>query len=255
MRVTWIAAQIVRNQLIRNPFVRSRAQAQHDTGLQSRPGGALQVFDGLRRVVPDPLEGMRVLELGPGRDLSLALLTVAAGATSSTFDVRQYLDDTELQTLEVDHRVDPSGSLPWPNETFDLVWSWSVLEHVNDPRRLLKECRRVLRPGGSLVAFIDMETHLGGRKDPDRIYEFLRYPEWLWKLMTSNRSTCINRLRLSDWRALLADNGFRTVVEIPRFTTCGLEDMRRNAYLAALSDQDLQVGGVLVRATAPETTD
>lgn len=247
-----VVGQIARNQLIRVPFVRRRAEAQHRTGLQSRPGGAHDVFAQLRRVVPESLEGLRVLELGPGRDLGLAALTVDAGATASTFDVRDYVDHNRLHSLTVDHRVDPSGTLPWPAGSFDLVWSWSVLEHVEDPGRLLRECRRVLRPAGSLVAFIDMETHLGGNKDPDRIYEFLRYPAWLWNLMTSNRSTYLNRLRLSDWRTLLTDSGFRTIVEIPRLTTCRLEDLRRNAYLAALTDEDLEVRGVLVRATLPD---
>jgi SAM-dependent methyltransferase len=34
---------------------------------------------------------------------------------------------------------------------FDVVTAWHVLEHARDPRRLLDECRRVLRPGGALV--------------------------------------------------------------------------------------------------------
>ncbi len=35
--------------------------------------------------------------------------------------------------------------------SFDVVTSWHVIEHVADPRRVLDEIRRVLRPDGWLV--------------------------------------------------------------------------------------------------------
>jgi SAM-dependent methyltransferase len=46
------------------------------------------------------------------------------------------------------------GSLPelgYPEGKYDVVAMSQVLEHVPDPVALLKECRRVLRPGGRLV--------------------------------------------------------------------------------------------------------
>ena len=46
------------------------------------------------------------------------------------------------------------GSLPelgYPEGEYDVVAMSQVLEHVADPVALLKECRRVLRPGGRLV--------------------------------------------------------------------------------------------------------
>lgn len=42
-------------------------------------------------------------------------------------------------------------NLPFPDNTFDLVASFQVLEHVRDTQQVLKEAVRVLKPGGMLV--------------------------------------------------------------------------------------------------------
>lgn len=47
--------------------------------------------------------------------------------------------------------LEPDGTVPEPDATFDLVLSTQVLEHVLDPEKYLLECFRLLRPGGSLV--------------------------------------------------------------------------------------------------------
>jgi SAM-dependent methyltransferase len=51
--------------------------------------------------------------------------------------------------------LNPDGSLPVPEQSFDAVLSTQVLEHVQDPRLYLAECLRVLRPGGRLL----LSTH------------------------------------------------------------------------------------------------
>lgn len=41
--------------------------------------------------------------------------------------------------------------LSLPAAEFDVVTLWDVLEHTPDPRAVLKECRRVIKPGGLLL--------------------------------------------------------------------------------------------------------
>jgi SAM-dependent methyltransferase len=41
----------------------------------------------------------------------------------------------------------------WPS-SLDVVTLWQVLEHVGEPRPLLRRCRELLRPGGMLVASV-----------------------------------------------------------------------------------------------------
>jgi SAM-dependent methyltransferase len=40
----------------------------------------------------------------------------------------------------------------WPDESFDIILSGDVLEHVPDLDAALRECARVMRPGGRMVA-------------------------------------------------------------------------------------------------------
>lgn len=42
-------------------------------------------------------------------------------------------------------------NLEYPDNFFDVITLWDVLEHTPSPRRVIEKCRQLLRPGGMLV--------------------------------------------------------------------------------------------------------
>ncbi|MGB8363056.1 MAG: class I SAM-dependent methyltransferase [Rhizomicrobium sp.] len=55
------------------------------------------------------------------------------------------------EKLRVDHGVDLNRPLPYGDETFDVVYSMEVIEHVEGHRNFISEVARVLKPGGWFV--------------------------------------------------------------------------------------------------------
>jgi SAM-dependent methyltransferase len=62
----------------------------------------------------------------------------------------------------------------FPDAAFDAITLWDVLEHVHEPRTILAEAARLLRPGGVLVLSLP---------NPDSLEARLLGPHWLgWDL-------------------------------------------------------------------------
>lgn len=72
-------------------------------------------------------------------------------------------------------RVIEDGRTPFPDEQFDLVVSNMVFEHVEDLDAVLREIRRVLKPGGELLAlFPDRGTWREGHCGIPFVHRFPR---------------------------------------------------------------------------------
>jgi SAM-dependent methyltransferase len=92
----------------------------------------------------------RLLEVGCGSGRFLNRMRQAGWEVQGTdFDPVAAARVKEKYGLRVD--VGNLAALRHPADTYDVVAMSQVIEHVHDPRALLAECFRVLRPGGRLV--------------------------------------------------------------------------------------------------------
>jgi SAM-dependent methyltransferase len=104
----------------------------------------------------------RVLENGCGVGMYVERLAPYAGAIVGLEFDHQRAQEARQKSAQI--LCAASESLPFPNESFDLILSHEVLEHVQDDRQAVQEMVRVLRPSGRAVIFVPnrgypFETH------------------------------------------------------------------------------------------------
>lgn len=97
------------------------------------------------------MDGPRVLDAGAGTGaLSRRLIQALPGLDPVLVDVSPSML-AQATDLHVPRAVASVQSLPFADESFDVVVSAWVIETVDSPRAAVAEMLRVLRPGGSLV--------------------------------------------------------------------------------------------------------
>lgn len=106
-------------------------------------------------------------------------------------------------------------TIPLPDRSVDVLFSHAVLEHVKHPAAVCRELRRVLKPGAYFSHVIDLRDHF----DPHGL-AMLRYPAWLWHLMSSNSHGHVNRWRAAHFEQFFRDAGL-TLLEAQATATLG----------------------------------
>lgn len=235
----FLPKEIAQNFAMRLPLVRRFARSRHNTGVQNDVSAARHLYDQYERLAARNLSELSILELGPGQGVDLMKYASTNVKDYAAFDVEAYLAPAELSSFGIDYRVDATGNIPWPNDSFDVIWSYSVLEHVRHPSASVNEMIRVLKPDGQIIAMIDLQDHYEDRSDPHTMFHFLIYREWVWNLMTSNRSSYSNRLRASEWINLFESRGLQ-IIQIERTQArCSLQEFSGIPYLAELDEEDI----------------
>ena len=92
----------------------------------------------------------RVLDLGCDTGTFMAYLSSRVGAQTVGVDVSRAAV-TEGQSKGRDVRLGTLEAQRFPDGSFDALTAFDVVEHVADPRGLLREAARILKPGAPLV--------------------------------------------------------------------------------------------------------
>lgn len=109
----------------------------------------------LRIVDFNAYAGKRVLDVGCGAGVDLARF-VKGGARGVGVDVARSAAHLARENFRQQHLsgqfVEADGEqLPFPSGVFDAVFAHGVVQYTSDGGRLVEECRRVLKPGGTAI--------------------------------------------------------------------------------------------------------
>ena len=137
--------------------IASRFYPEIAAGGYSRVDGSVEFYTRIRALLkPD----MQVLDFGAGRGWAVvddpnptrSRLANLRGTCAKV--VGADIDPAVRENPALDEAVviGPEGLLPFADQTFDLIVSDHVFEHVDDPGAVATELDRVLRPGGWICA-------------------------------------------------------------------------------------------------------
>jgi len=92
----------------------------------------------------------------------------------------------------------------------DCHFSITVLEHIPSPiiRDIFREAKRILKPDGTTIHFVDMSDHFQHTDNSITRINFLRYSEEEWQRIAGNEFAYCNRLRASDYLRLFGALGY-----------------------------------------------
>jgi SAM-dependent methyltransferase len=236
-------------------------------------------------LAPSRLQGARVLEVGPGDNMGVALRFLEAGASHVTAIDRFVTARDPVQQRQIyraliervggDRRAaleaavslnpevtfEPSrlkliegvgieeapGLLPV--QGFDLVISRSVLQHVTDLDQAFAAMDALLAPGGTMAHRVDLRdlgAFSGGDLNP---LTFLTIPERLYRWM-SESTGIVNRLRIDYYRAKLEELGYSSRFFVTRALIGG--EIRPHPPL--LGDEEMRASERAVAEIRPKLT-
>jgi ubiquinone/menaquinone biosynthesis C-methylase UbiE len=166
--------------------------------------------------------GARVLEVGVGLGTD-HLQFARAGARMTGIDLTpRSIDLTRRrftqEGLGTDLRLMDATALEFPDDSFDVVYSFGVLHHTSSLERAVAEIRRVLRPGGVFLgALYSLESAFVARMLAERILRRQwRTETWKERLARVEYSTSgarpeVRLLRKEELRGILRDAGFTSI--------------------------------------------
>jgi ubiquinone/menaquinone biosynthesis C-methylase UbiE len=182
----------------------------HDLEMTDKPVGSLEFFDDLDeyrfdklRYLPQLVDfggfrGHTLLEVGCGIGTDLVRFA-RGGALVTGVDLSQTAIDMAGRNFSlhgltpVELRVANAEALPYADNTFDHVYGHGVIQYTADPAQLIRECHRVLKPGGTGIFMV---------------YNRVSWLNALSKVMKvaleHEDAPCLRKFSIGEFRTLLA---------------------------------------------------
>ncbi len=131
------------------------AEDSHLGLLRAMIPARLELLRSLLGQVEWELAGARVLDVGCGGGLFSEALAAEGCAVTGLDPSERSLEAARQHSgeagLAIHYERGVAERLPFDDHHFDLVCCCDVLEHVDDLDATVRECARVLRPGGALL--------------------------------------------------------------------------------------------------------
>ena len=192
--------------------------------------------------------GKNILELGPGADLGIGLISLAEGAASyNALDVHNLVKGTPNEFYDQLFnilKIDPNLSVDidflreqlkltqkgkndrlnylcqedfdlsvFKDKKMDVILSNSAFQQFDNPAKTIEQLSQISQPGAFFVALLDLKTHTRwiNQRDPLNIY---RYSDRIYNRLKFRGSQ--NRFRPVEFKQMLENNGWKNVQIIPR---------------------------------------
>jgi len=131
--------------------------------------------------------------------------------------------------------------------TLDLIWSQTVMEHVEDIPGTYRTMHAWLRPGGMMSHTVDFSAHTTATA----WNAHWTYPDSLWRVMKGRRAYLLNRQPCSVHLNEIEAAGFAIVTAVRERREPSLRRERLAASLRHMSDIDLTTAGLFVVCAKP----
>lgn len=151
------------------------------------------------------------LELSASNRLALDALVGKEGLPNRG-DLLEKGDSLRLNSTKATYHQGLLENIRLPQKV-DFLYSFDVLEHVEDLEGFFSYCGEVLRPGGTMVHKFDLSGH-GLFEDPMPPLDFQTFPRWLFDLIFPKYLRAVGHFA-DEFITVMEKHGFTDLEIIP----------------------------------------